>query len=422
MSDSVSGSPSDGDPAGPRPARGPWWRRLFFGPGWGDPVPAAVAPQEEEPPPGVPDSVRAEPDGPTDQDTGRGGPDQWYAADVVVSPHGDEAQPAPLPRDDPSTAAVDDSAMDSPPDQATVAASDDPGSGHRRLSNQATIAGTVTAGADSAVGGAVLVVLDPMGAEVTRGRSDDAGRYAVTVPTGGTYLLAVTTENHRPSIASVTVAADRVDRDFSLSTISAMGGVVRTADGGACAGASVTLIDAGGDVVAVAQTGPDGGYELADLYPGDYTLTAIVPDAGTTARPVRLTGSARQQVDVELPATGAVLGVVTRQGTDRPIADAQVAVLDSAGLLAASTVTGDDGAFRIDDLPSGPYTVVASGYSPTARPVRIQAGPGETVDLAVGHQDDTAALPRGRHARTDSAGAIGTGADRSADDDRVSTR
>lgn len=385
---------SDGTPAVPVS----WWRRLLFGPGQPDAVPAAVQAPEEDPPLGVPDSV-VDPDavrGEVDGDR----PGQWYEADVTVpsSPDGDPESAA-------GTQAATDHAEAAPPasGDAPPVDSTDPVSGVRRLSNQAVLTGGVTAGPDSPVAGAVLVVLDPTGTEVTRGRSDENGRYQLTLPTGGNYLVAVNTEGHRPSIASVTVAADRVDRDFTLSAISALGGVVRTADGTGCPDASVTLIDAGGDVVAVARTGPDGSYELSDLYPGEYTLTAIVPDAGTTARPVQLAGSARVTVDVDLPATGTVLGVVTRQGSDEPIADAQVAVLDAAGLPAASAVTGDDGAFRIDDLPSGTYTVVASGYAPTARPVRVQAGPGEMVDLSIGHQADTTALPRGRHARTDTA-------------------
>lgn len=393
----MAASPSDNRP-GSDGGSAPWWRRLLFGRGWGKPVPAAAIAPDQEPPPGVPDAVLGDEASPGTTAVTDDGPGQWYEPDIHL--------PADLTAE---TAAPTnaDAATDAPAAaDSTITTADEPGApdatgGTRRLSNQATLTGRVTAGPDTPVGGAVLVVLDPTGAEVTRGHSDEDGRYQVTLPTGGTYLVAVSTEGHRPSIASVTVAADHVDRDFALSAISALGGTVRTADGHACADASVTLIDAGGDVVAVARTGPDGGYELTDLYPGEYTLTAIVPDAGTTARPVSLTGSDRLVADVDLPATGTVLGVVTRQGSDRPVADAQVAVLDAAGLPAATAVTGDDGAFRIDDLPSGTYTVVASGYAATARPVRIQAGPGEMVDLSIGHQADTAALPRGRHARTE---------------------
>lgn len=399
-SDNRSGSAESAQP------RAPWWRRLLFGPGRPDAVPAAVAAPEEDPPLGVPDSVRDEQSMRAADD---GQPDQWYAADVHLPadaqpPTGsaDQSPASPAAADPPAatTGGDGDPGADDPgagTDRATTP------SGVRRLSNQAVLTGSVTAGPGTTVADAVLVVLDPTGTEVTRGRSGPDGGYELTLPTGGTYLVAVSTQGHRPSIASVTVAADRVEREFALSAISALGGLVRTADGTACPQASVTLIDAGGDVVAVTRTGPDGGYELTDLYPGDYTLTAIVPEAGTTARPVHLSGPSRLTVDVDLPATGTVLGVVTRQGSERPVADAQVAVLDAAGLPAATAVTGEDGAFRIDDLPSGPYTLVASGYAPLARSVRVQAGPGETVDLSLGHQADTAALPRGRHARVDSA-------------------
>jgi hypothetical protein len=61
----------------------------------------------------------------------------------------------------------------------------------------------------------------------------------------------------------------------SLTGIAALAGVVRQAEGGApLAGASVTLTDASGQIVAGAVTGPDGAYHFTGLPDGHYTVVA----------------------------------------------------------------------------------------------------------------------------------------------------
>ncbi|WP_020660082.1 MFS transporter [Amycolatopsis benzoatilytica] len=75
------------------------------------------------------------------------------------------------------------------------------------------------------------------------------------------------------------------------------------------------------------------------------------------AGPVRLTGTVR-----------AVRG---------PFPGAQVAVLDADGQVQRVTVTDDAGRYVVDDLFPGVYTVVVTGYEPSARPVRLTSeGPG----------------------------------------------
>ncbi len=106
-----------------------------------------------------------------------------------------------------------------------------------------------------------------------------------------------------------------------------VGGRVRTADGASIGGAAVTLADLSGRQVAV----EDG--ELA-------------------------------RRDVELPASGRVAGTVLTTDGDRPFAGAQLSLVNEAGAEVATAAADTGGQFVFGDVPSGRYTLVASGYRP----------------------------------------------------------
>ncbi len=279
------------------------------------------------------------------------------------------------------------------------------GSAHhppRALSNQAVLTGTVRAGAGSPVEAAGVTVLAPAGGEITRATTDAAGEYRLTLPTGGSYLVVVNAVGHRPAVTAITVADGRLERDFQLDVVGSLGGSVRDGSGRPRTGVTVTVIDARGDVAAVAVTGATGRYEMADLQPGDYTLTAMVRGSNPVAFGVHIPHHGRAEFDVEVPENGSLRGTVHGSDSGLPVAHAAVAVLDHGGMVMASVRADELGRYEIDALTPGEYTVVASGYGPAARAVVVQPVVGQTFDLALGHDaDDSGALPAGRHARLD---------------------
>jgi EmrB/QacA subfamily drug resistance transporter len=252
------------------------------------------------------------------------------------------------------------------------------------LSNSAVLTGRV-AGPDGRPLGATLTVTDFHGRQVARGITDGEGRYRVVLPTGGSYLLICAAEDHQPTASMVTVAAGEVRRDVTLAGASSVEGRVLAQSGEAIGGATITLTDARGEVMAVAVTGPDGRYVLADLYPSEYTLTVTAPGALPTARAVVLDGVGSQVIDVVLAAKVAVYGTVRAAGSGRPVAEASVTLVDSYGNVAATATTGDDGHYGFDDLLPGMYTLTATGYPPVA--ARVDLG-GERTD-----HDVTLGLP-----------------------------
>ncbi len=274
----------------------------------------------------------------------------------------------------------------------------------RRFSNQAVLSGTVHTGDDTPVVSASVTVLAAAGGQIARAATDAGGQYRVTLPTGGSFLLVVNAAGHRPAVTAVTVADGRLERDFQLDAVGSLGGLVRTTSGRPRGGVTITVIDARGDVAAVAVTGPTGRYELADLQPGDYTLTAIVGDANPAAYGVHIPHHGRADFDVELPENGSLRGTVRGRDADLPVPHAAVAVLDRAGMVVHAVRADEFGRYEIDALTPGEYTVVASGYGPVVRSVTVAPVQDQTFDVTLGHDPDPdgGAMPAGRHARIDS--------------------
>ncbi len=272
------------------------------------------------------------------------------------------------------------------------------GSSHgvpRLLSTHAALTGTVRAADGTPVGAADVTVPASAGGEIARVATGADGRYAVPLPTGGSFLLVVNSAGHRPAVTAVTVDDGRLERNFQLDVVGSLGGLVRDAAGRPRRGVTVTVVDARGDVAAVAVTGATGQYELADLPPGDHTLTAVVAGSNPAAFGVHIPQHGRAEFDVELPENGSLRGTI-RGRSDLPVAHAAVRVLDRSGMVVWSVHADETGRYEIDALTPGEYTVVASGYGPVSRQVTVAPLQGQDFDLTLGDDD---ALPSGRHAR-----------------------
>ena len=79
--------------------------------------------------------------------------------------------------------------------------------------------------------------------------------------------------------------------------------------------------------------------------------------------------------------TGTIVGRVTAKVGNTPLAGATVIVEGTR----RSATTGNDGSFRIGDVPAGTYTVRARyiGYAPRAAPVTVSAGQETTADFSL---------------------------------------
>ncbi|MER7696073.1 MULTISPECIES: MFS transporter [unclassified Streptomyces] len=238
----------------------------------------------------------------------------------------------------------------------------------------------------STVPQAALTLIDVQGRQIGRGASGEDGRYALSVPGAGSYVLIAAAGGHQPQAVSVTVGERPVELDVVLGGAGRLAGSVLTPDGAPVPEAAVTLTDVRGEVVASTRTGREGGYVIGELVAGEYTLAAGAPGFRPAALPVSVQAARETRQDIEL-AGGAVLRGVVRASGGRPVEDARVTLLDAAGNVVDTLTTGPDGSFRFVDLSSGEYTVIAAGYPPVATVLQVAGGGRTERDLQLGHED-----------------------------------
>ncbi|MEU8618473.1 MFS transporter [Streptomyces sp. NPDC048623] len=248
------------------------------------------------------------------------------------------------------------------------------------------VCGTVQHHDGSCVPRAALTLIDVQGRQIGRGASGDDGRYALSVPGSGSYVLIAAAGGHQPQAVSVTVGDRPVELDVVLGGAGRLAGTVLTADGTPVRDAAVTLTDVRGEVVASTRSGREGGYVIGELVAGEYTLAASAPAFRPAALPVTVQSSRETRQDIEL-AGGAVLRGTVRAGAGRPVEDARVTLLDAAGNVVDTLTTAADGTFRFVNLSSGEYTVIAAGYPPVATVLHLAGGGRTERDLQLGHED-----------------------------------
>jgi hypothetical protein len=242
--------------------------------------------------------------------------------------------------------------------------------------------GTVRGSGDN-VADAVLTLTDSHGRQVNRGATDTEGQYRMHVPGGGTYVLIAAAGRFQPAAVMVPVADKPVRRDVELEGSGGLTGVVYSR-GIPVPGATVVLTDARGDVVASRATGSGGGYSFTDLVAGAFALTVTAAGYRPAATSVTVSEGRQATVDVELASGTRLTGVVQSDRSGRPIAEAQVTVLDAEGTVVASTLTDDSGGYSFTDLLDGDYTVIAAGYPPIATQLRV-GGQEQEHDLRLGY-------------------------------------
>ncbi|MFF7647502.1 DHA2 family efflux MFS transporter permease subunit [Streptomyces canus] len=247
------------------------------------------------------------------------------------------------------------------------------------------VCGTVRHSDGTVVPRAALTLIDVAGAQTGRGASGEDGRFALSTPGPGAYVLIAAASGHQPQAVSVTIGDRPVELDIVLGGAGRLAGRVLTG-GAPVPDATVTLTDACGEVVATTRSGPEGAYVITELVAGEYTLAVGGPAFRPAALPVTVRASRETRQDVEL-AGGAVLRGTVRAGGGRSVEDARVTLLDVAGNVVDTLTTGLDGTFRFVDLTGGEYTVIAAGYPPVATVLQVAGGGRTERDLRLGHED-----------------------------------
>lgn len=273
------------------------------------------------------------------------------------------------------------------------------------MSNAARVVGHVRGPDHEPLPDTVVTVTTRAGDRVGRASAGDDGSFAIEVPTGGTYVLIAAAPGHQPMATSVAIAAEEVRRDLSLVRAGSLAGTVRDTEGEPVAGATLSVTDARGDVVATTSTGDDGRWSLSELYPGGHTVVAAGPGLRPRAQEVVIEGDT--VCDLVLTGRGSLTGAIRVAGSGSTVPDASVVLVDAEGRTSAETVSGTDGMYRFSAVRAGTYTVLASGYAPAAIRVQVGTGAVDGRDLELS-RDVGRDLPRGRHAPVVDATAVDT--------------
>ncbi|MEV5872932.1 DHA2 family efflux MFS transporter permease subunit [Streptomyces sp. NPDC052101] len=251
------------------------------------------------------------------------------------------------------------------------------------------VRGRVLDGAGGPVPQAVITLIDMGGRQLGRAVSGADGAYALAVTGPGTYVLIGAAGSRQPQAVTVPVGEEPVECDFTLGGTVALTGSVRdAADGHPLPGALLVATDVRGEVVARGSSAADGAFVLADLVPGGYTLVVNAPGHRPAALAVDVVPGAADSCEIRLEPGARLHGVVST-ATGDPLDEAKVTLLDSAGNVVGTTITGRDGAYGFTDLDGGEYTVIASGYAPVAASVRLDGSGMSGFDLELSHQEES---------------------------------
>nr|WP_280401630.1 carboxypeptidase-like regulatory domain-containing protein [Nocardia carnea] len=252
---------------------------------------------------------------------------------------------------------------------------------------RAAVEGRITRDDGRPVPGAALTLIDQRGQQVARAMGSADGGYSITAPGSGNYVLIASATGHGPTAVNVTVTDRTVRADLTLTGLGELSGTVRRAPGGEpLAGATVTVTDQRGEVVASATSEASGAYLCHGVVPGTYTLVAVAEHMRPSADALTVPESGLLRHDIELSPMAVLSGSALSE-SGRALEDIQITVLDAAGEVNATVRTDETGRYVVTDLPEGRYTVVARGYPPVTGQVSVN-GADAAFDVRLGYDTE----------------------------------
>jgi EmrB/QacA subfamily drug resistance transporter len=144
------------------------------------------------------------------------------------------------------------------------------------LSGASRLTGAVRSARDaSPLPDVALTLADGHGEVVATATSDEAGQYGFEDLVAGVYTLAVSAQAWQPTALTVDIPdGEQTVRDVELRAGARVEGAAHNAAGTSVPDAKVTLLDAEGNVNAIATSGPDGSYSFENVAEGEYTVIA----------------------------------------------------------------------------------------------------------------------------------------------------
>ncbi|MBO0855765.1 MAG: DHA2 family efflux MFS transporter permease subunit, partial [Nocardia sp.] len=142
------------------------------------------------------------------------------------------------------------------------------------LAGDGELSGVVTTDSGQPLAGVRITVTDPRGEVVGTAVTGPDGAYTCQGTVAGTYTVVAMAENRQPHASTLTVPDSGTLRyDIGLASMAALSGRA-LAESAAVVNAHVSVLDSAGEVVGSAFTDAEGGFRIADLPAGEYTVVA----------------------------------------------------------------------------------------------------------------------------------------------------
>jgi large repetitive protein len=238
----------------------------------------------------------------------------------------------------------------------------------------ATVSGVVSDTSGKAIDSAIVSLVPIGGGGTTyRDTTNTTGDYSLAAVAAGTYRISAAKAGYNtmtPSFLTVPNGNNVVTQNLELTPVGAgvtISGTVTAVTGGAgITGAKVRLIQAGVAIDSATTTGATGAYSLPGIQPGTYTInvTATGYTAQTSAAFIVAAAPVTRNFQMaSIPAGVTISGTVTAVTGGAGIVGAKVR-LRQAGVVIDSATTIAGGAYSIDSVRAGTYTlnVTAAGY------------------------------------------------------------
>ncbi|MFL6231665.1 MAG: carboxypeptidase regulatory-like domain-containing protein [Thermoanaerobaculia bacterium] len=219
------------------------------------------------------------------------------------------------------------------------------------------VSGRIVDDGGNPVPGAQLMLMAGRGFSLNapRAQSGADGAFRLTGLQDGTYTLHVNKEGY--------TAADFKGQMVTLAGASVSGLEVRLSGGGTITGHLTGVEFSQLSRVRVwaqmefwaGRVDPEGNYQISHLPPGDWTVTAVVPDTPLHAEgQVTLEpGAPEARLDLNLGGGHTLTGVVLSNG--QPLAGASLVLSRRKPVTRQSVVSDHEGSFRFGGLEDGGY-------------------------------------------------------------------
>ncbi len=280
----------------------------------------------------------------------------------------------------------------------------------------ARMRGRVLSETGATLEGVRLTVLDELGVPHDFVKTDTDGSFDVTLPFGQTSVVASVGVVDNRTHVGIQVVGEKIfnvseeqaaggsvdsdgdgrpdnllEEDFVVKTGTMIGTAFQDKNGnavrdpaeGGVAGLKVELRDLEENVVANALTGSDGGYDLVNLLPGDYTVRLLRDDTQLTESDVTLRLGQVRDIDLAIPVS-RIIGKVTNEFGE-VAAGSHLELFEAPAGVTLETTADGDGDYSFEGLLEGSFILNASldGRGTIPQKVKVPLGVDVTVNVTL---------------------------------------